>query len=317
MIEHPGLEETKIKHPDIQELKEAKQWAYNRVHGETFLILDTETTGLGDAEIVDICVMSRYGQPLLNTLVKPTISISESSTRIHKITDEMVLNAPTFPDIYPKLKKLLEGKIVVIYNASFDFNILKNCCQLHGLEPIKIYTECAMLWYAKFVGDWNDYYGNYKWQKLPGGGEHRALSDCKATYQLLLHMAEIDYLSLRPHTPYRLFPPVQIGVEWNPGVLIEIRRRTKAGWRFAHKITIKFPKLHLLIADGHKFKKEDFSFAKFFHAVTGRNLSAKSAGTNLSPGELCANSTMSNTRCGDLCVKTEIQENVDVDDISF
>ncbi|MHC5824191.1 MAG: 3'-5' exonuclease, partial [Nostoc sp.] len=90
-----------IEHVDGKDLQEAKNWAYNLIHSDNkFFILDTETTGLGDAEIVDVCVMTQWGQPLINTLVKPTIPIPSGATHIHHITDEMVADAPTFPDIY-------------------------------------------------------------------------------------------------------------------------------------------------------------------------------------------------------------------------
>jgi DNA polymerase-3 subunit epsilon len=45
-----------------------------------------------------------------------------------------------------------------------------------------------MHWYAQFVGDWNEYHGNYKWQRLPGG-DHSALGDCRATLAVLKEMA--------------------------------------------------------------------------------------------------------------------------------
>lgn len=278
-----------MEHTDPKDLKEAKDWAYNRLHDDkNFLILDTETTGLGDAEIVDICVMSRYGQPLLNTLVKPTIPIPSDSTRIHKITDAMVENAPTFPEIYPRLKALMEEKVVVIYNSGFDFNIIQYCCRLHNLPEIKFYTECAMLWYAQYKGDWNSYYGNYRWQKLPGGGEHRALSDCQCVYRLLLEMAKVDYSQLRPETASRMFPPIQLWVDWEKFIRVEIsktdingRSTTLSPIRFF----IKMPKLRLLVASDRCVKKEDFTLKKLFCLLfnTKKPCSQLTNDPNLSP----------------------------------
>jgi hypothetical protein len=53
---------------------------------------------------------------------------------------------------------------------------------------------CAMSNYASFVGEWNDYHGNYKWQRLPGG-DHSAIGDCLATLELIKKMAASNYLS--------------------------------------------------------------------------------------------------------------------------
>lgn len=248
-----------IEHVDKKELQEAKDWAYNLIHGEEkFFILDTETTGLGDAEIVDICVMTQWGQPLLNTLVKPTIPIPSGATYIHNITDEMVADAPTLPEIYPRLKQLIEGKKVIIYNEAFDCNIIRYCCQLHNLKPIKFYSECAMLWYAQYYGEWNDYYGNYKWQKLPGGGEHRALSDCQAVYRLLHRMGKREYKL--PETLYKQFPPIQVACKWEKVGWLELCRKDErpfqTGFRRAFRLDIKFPHFYLM-KDGKPLKSKD------------------------------------------------------------
>lgn len=54
-----------------------------------------------------------------------------------------------------------------------------------------------MEWYAQWIGDWSDYWGNYRWQPLFGG--HRALDDCLAALDYLKAMAanspEIPYPS--------------------------------------------------------------------------------------------------------------------------
>jgi DNA polymerase-3 subunit epsilon len=45
-----------------------------------------------------------------------------------------------------------------------------------------------MQWYSQWVGEWNDYHQDYKWQRLPGG-DHSALGDCKATLEVIRRMA--------------------------------------------------------------------------------------------------------------------------------
>jgi hypothetical protein len=47
-----------------------------------------------------------------------------------------------------------------------------------------------MDWYAGYYGEWSDYHGRYKWQKLNGG--HSALSDCLAALDLLRDMASYN-----------------------------------------------------------------------------------------------------------------------------
>jgi hypothetical protein len=55
------------------------------------------------------------------------------------------------------------------------------------LETVRF--EDVMLPYSEWVGDWSDYHGNYAWQSL-GGGDHRALSDCRAVVETLRAMVE-------------------------------------------------------------------------------------------------------------------------------
>jgi len=165
----------------------AERWAKGMLTRD-FRILDTETTGLGNAEIVEIAIIDPDGKPLVNTLIKPTIAIPFDVTAIHGISNRMVKNAPTLPDVWGDIQAAITGKPLLIYNRSFDLGILEYCRRLHDLPPLSLSkTECIMLWYAQWYGEWNSYYNNYRWQKLYGG--HRAFDDCLAARYCLDEMA--------------------------------------------------------------------------------------------------------------------------------
>src|SRR4051794_16479396 len=85
--------------------------------GGDYVVLDSETTGVAHAEIVQIAVVDAAGQVLIDTLVKPIQLIPREATRIHGITDAMVADAPTFAAILPQLQNILTGRNVVVYNA--------------------------------------------------------------------------------------------------------------------------------------------------------------------------------------------------------
>ncbi|MBH2978504.1 3'-5' exonuclease [Serratia marcescens] len=178
--------------------QQAQQWLR-----ENCLILDTETTGLGeDAEIVEVTIIDTDGQVLLNTLVKPRSVIPASATAIHGITNEMVANAPSWPHVCRSLYGIISGRKVVIYNSDFDTRILDQTNDAWGITiHFKIERptfECAMLAYAEFYGQ-NSERGGYKWQKLTAAAEqqgviiegtpHRALSDCLTTLGVIKAMA--------------------------------------------------------------------------------------------------------------------------------
>ncbi len=181
---------------------EAVEWARKVLAEPSAIILDTETTDL-DGEPVEIGIIDIQGNVLMDTLVQATEPISAEAGYIHGITQEVLATAPTFPDTYPNLCRLLgAASTIIVYNASFDRGILERARKIHELPfyPVAEFyegsnvcsgwkgLECAMLWYAQWVGEWSDYWRGYKWQPLYGG--HRALGDCRATLALLHKMAE-------------------------------------------------------------------------------------------------------------------------------
>ncbi|MBN1286258.1 MAG: 3'-5' exonuclease [Anaerolineae bacterium] len=176
-------------------LREAERgailWAREMLARE-FLVLDTETTDLGTrAEIVGLAVIDQAGDVIHDLLVKPTGAIPPDATAIHGITSGQVADSPTFPLLYKPLVDTLTGRDVVIYNAAFDVRVLAANCQRHNLPPIEANWHCAMEAYARFCGEWSEYHGSFKWQRLPGG-DHTALGDCRATLALLRRMAATE-----------------------------------------------------------------------------------------------------------------------------
>jgi DNA polymerase-3 subunit epsilon len=164
--------------------------------------LDTETTGLETADqIVEICILDHDGKTLIDSLVKPKGKIPILASRIHGITDEMVAEAPTWPEIWPQVEAALAGRRVAIYNAEFDLKMLKNSHLKYHLRwafPGEV-SFCVMKLYAQFYGEWNYTYGSYRWQKLEEAarqckievkGAHRARADALMARSVLQYMAE-------------------------------------------------------------------------------------------------------------------------------
>lgn len=169
----------------------ASQWARSLLKRSDWVILDTETTGLGPRdEIIQIAIMTPEGRVLLDTLIRPTQPISPAASAIHGISDSDVLSAPTYKEICSQIEKCLEGKTVVIYNAEYDVRLFMQTHSRYNLRPILLnrqQIQCAMLKYSAWRGElWPD--GSYKWQKLPGG-DHTALGDCRATLEVIKMMA--------------------------------------------------------------------------------------------------------------------------------
>ncbi len=171
------------------------------------LILDTETTGLGDdAEVVELALIDCAGAVLLDTLVRPSGPVPAEAAAIHGITDAMLAEAPTWSAIHARFCDLVEGRQVVIYSREFDTRVISQTARRYGLPAPQGFDlvldhgpiHCAMQAYARFRGEWNAEKGQYRWQKLSAAAAqqgvtvtnaHRALGDCLMTLGVVRAMA--------------------------------------------------------------------------------------------------------------------------------
>ena len=193
-------------------VKTAQREAKSILADPTTIVLDTETTGLNGAYIVDLAVIAR-GKTLINTLVNPGMHIPSGASEIHGIYDDDVKNAPTFDDIWPKFEKLLRKSRVVIYNAPYDLRVIRNEITRLDSElksPLNIKVEDALTlysqWYFGGVGRSgknqtrlvNPHCDAPKCQeavkKHASDGAHRAYADCLATVERLRMIANTCWL---------------------------------------------------------------------------------------------------------------------------
>lgn len=185
---------------NIQDKAKAAEWAQHVMDCPSdYLILDTETTGLDDkAEICQIAILSGGGYTILDALVKPTIAIPGDASKVHGITDQMVEWCPSICSILEGYWGLLASKTLLAYNSSYDSRLIEQSLRAwYGgklMLPLMEWQD-VMAWYSKFLQVWNFRKDDYKWHKLPQNGQaHDALSDCRATLDLIRSMAEIDQL---------------------------------------------------------------------------------------------------------------------------
>lgn len=165
------------------------------------LFLDTETTGLDeDAQIVEIAIIDRYGHPLIDTLVRPTVEIPAEAIAIHGITNEMVAGAPVWTEIHGQVAAILQGREVVAYNAAFDARLLDQVARRHQLVIPFFVPRCAMEASLRAAGLWAT---GKTFERLETalsrvgaarrGTAHRAKDDCLSTLALLEGLAGMDW----------------------------------------------------------------------------------------------------------------------------
>jgi DNA polymerase III epsilon subunit-like protein len=152
----------------------------------TTLYLDTETTGLHGAEMVECAIIDDDGRTVLDTLVNPGRPIPPDASRIHGITDDMVKLAPPADAVRAFVLELVRHRPLVIYNAAYDVQFFP------GIHASAAAIHCAMLDYAPHYGDWNEYHQSWRWARLGAAADR-----CGHVADGPLHRARADTLACR------------------------------------------------------------------------------------------------------------------------
>ncbi len=182
----------------LAEYKEAaKQWAQERLADDNTVIIDLESTGLlredPETEIAQICILDIHGRPLFSMLLKPSQPMNERVIGIHKISNEQVINQPTFPQIAKIISFVLRNKHVVAWNLDFDWKLLVHMFKKYDIpKPEVAGLSCSMDKYSEWAGEWSTKKDGFKWQKLPnflGDVAHDAQVDCRNTLKAIQKMA--------------------------------------------------------------------------------------------------------------------------------
>lgn len=187
-------------HPYAEHQQQAIAWARTLLAQPDFVIVDTETTGIGRSdEAVSVSVVDGRGTVLLDTFVRPRRPISAGAMKIHGISNRDVDKAPSFAEVYPELAQHLNGRVLIAYNLDFDWRILRNGCKQGEVALFKPKARhCAMLQYAQFAGDWDAAHSSYRWKSLAAAcarfgiarnNAHSAAGDCLMTLEVIRQMA--------------------------------------------------------------------------------------------------------------------------------
>ena len=68
------------------------------------------------------------------SLVDPETHFDAFNTYLTGIDEKAVQDAPTFPELWPRIEPLLSSGLLTAHNAVFDMNVLKRCLCGYGIE---------------------------------------------------------------------------------------------------------------------------------------------------------------------------------------
>lgn len=160
------------------------------------LVVDVEGNGAAPPDLVEVAAIPiSDGRPVPEaarcTLVRPPRPISRFATRVHRITNDAVQDAPLWESIAAAVQADLQGAWIAAHNASVDYNVLRR--HLPDWQPAGVIDtlRLARATYPAAPGYSLDALLAYKAIALTGvvGERHRAGFDAHATALLLLELA--------------------------------------------------------------------------------------------------------------------------------
>jgi DNA polymerase-3 subunit epsilon len=151
------------------------------------LIVDTETVGSGPLiEIVEIALGDVDGNIVYQSLIHPIYNPLPRTTKHQRFDKAEFAEAPEWPVMWPDLETLINGKLLIAYNAAFDRRAIAAMCARHRHTSPERGWRCAMELARRTLGirrslTLEEACAHYGLE----GGNHRADKDVLATARLL------------------------------------------------------------------------------------------------------------------------------------
>jgi DNA polymerase-3 subunit epsilon len=180
-----------------------------RIDEASFVVLDTETTGLSPHQhrIIELAMLRVEGGKIrerFETLINPEQYIPPFIAQYTGITNAMVYGKPSFQEALPEIVQFIEQRphsVIVGHNVSFDHGFLFNSFERSGnaftlsmeagvphmLCTCKLARRMLPQLTRKSLKHVQDYYG------IRNTRQHRAMGDAEATAKILL-----EFLKLAP-----------------------------------------------------------------------------------------------------------------------
>ena len=124
---------------------------------ERVLFFDLELTGVyNHDEILSISITDGNGRVIMDTLVKPEHKKKWKQTeKIHGITPEMVVDAPSLKELTPRIKEIFaNADVLIAYGVSTDYSHIKYIYDTEEeREELHQKTRCASIEFVRFQSE--------------------------------------------------------------------------------------------------------------------------------------------------------------------
>ena len=159
-----------------------------------FIIFDVETpnyrcnrmSAIGITVLEDGVVTNEF-----SSLINPETDFDAFNIRLTGIDEDLVRDAPIFPELWPQIEPLMSSGLLVAHNAVFDLGVLKKCLDYYEIDwkPYARYL-CTVQMGRRILPGMShklntlcDYYGIAL-------NHHQAESDSHACAEILLRYLE-------------------------------------------------------------------------------------------------------------------------------
>ncbi len=165
--------------------------------GKTYVIYDFEATDkfIETAEPIEIaCLKIENGKATqsFQSLIKPTLEISDFITGLTHINNEMVANSPSIEEVLPDFYKFSKGAILVGHNiAGYDYPLLSKYGDKLGYNFDNELFD-TLIQSRKYLTEFKSFKleSLSKNLNLTHENAHRAMSDVEATFGLMRALAK-------------------------------------------------------------------------------------------------------------------------------
>jgi DNA polymerase III epsilon subunit-like protein len=101
---------------------------------------------------------------------------------VHGITDDELAGAPSWAEVWPKVRRAAKGRTILTYNANFDRGVMERTHERAGLDLAELPQEWGCLMQARSIRARVGY-------RIALGGSHRALGDARDARTVLQAIA--------------------------------------------------------------------------------------------------------------------------------